>query len=150
MDWRLFGLIPVMRSAGPDVSRSAAERAAAEAVWVPTSLLPRWGVEWSAMGHDRIRARFRIAEYPVQLDLSLSAGGLVRTVVFKRWGDPDGSGNFGLHHFGGEFTDHAGFGGVTIPVEGRLGWHFGTDRWTEGEFFRYRITDLELVTSGRR
>ena len=52
MDWRLFGRLAVMRAAGPDVSRSAAERAAAEAVWVPTSLLPGFGVEWSVEGDD--------------------------------------------------------------------------------------------------
>ena len=146
MDWRLAGLLRVMHAAGPDVSRSAAERAAAEAVWVPTALLPRFGVEWSDIGHDRIRARYRIADYPVQVDYSLTGESLIRSVTFDRWGDPDGTGDFGLHPFGGEFTAHATFGGVTIPSEGCLGWHYGTDQWGDGEFFRYRITDFELVT----
>lgn len=48
---------------------------------------------------------------------------------------------------GGEFTSRATFDGVTIPDAGSLGWHHGTDRWDEGEFFRYQITDLTLVTS---
>ncbi len=150
MDWRLGGLIRVMHGAGPDISRSAAERAAAEAVWVPTALLPRFGVAWSATGNDRISARYQIGDYPVQVDYSLTGEGLIRSVTFDRWGDPDGSGVFGLHTFGGEFTAHATFDGVTIPSEGRLGWHYGSDRWDQGEFFRYRITDLELLTGETR
>ena len=55
-----------------------------------------------------------------------------------------GTGRWGLWPFGGEFTSHATFDGVTIPEAGSLGWHFGTDRWDEGEFFRYRITGLSL------
>jgi hypothetical protein len=26
-----------------------------------------------------------------------------------------------------------------------FGWFYGTDRWPDGEFFRYQITDLTLV-----
>ena len=33
-----------------------------------------------------------------------------------------------------------------MRVAGRLGWPFGTDRWPDGELFRYRITDLDFVT----
>ena len=71
--------------------------------------------------------------------------GKLQSVEFNRWGDPDRTGEFGLHPFGGEFSAHATFGGVTIPSVGSLGWHYGTDRWSEGEFFRYRITDMELA-----
>ena len=35
MDWRLFGRLPVVHASGPDVSRSSAERAAGESIWVP-------------------------------------------------------------------------------------------------------------------
>jgi len=48
MSWKLLGLIPVVRAAGGDVLRSAAGRASGEAVWVPTALLPRFGVTWTA------------------------------------------------------------------------------------------------------
>jgi len=37
------------------------------------------------------------------------------------------------------------FNGITIPDAGRLGWHYGTDRWSEGQFFRYRITDMTPI-----
>jgi len=65
--------------------------------------------------------------------------------TFDRWGDPDGTGIFAWHPFGGEITGCRSFDGVTIPSAGRVGWFFGTDRWPGGEFFRYQITDLRLV-----
>lgn len=145
MDWKLAGLIRVIQADGPDVSRSAAERAAAEAVWVPTSLLPRFGVEWLETDATSLSARYAIDGRPVAVDYTLAGDGLVESVTFERWGDPDGGGEFALHPFGGEFTAHATFGGVTIPSEGSLGWFYGTERWSEGEFFRYRITELELL-----
>jgi hypothetical protein len=49
---------------GPDVSRAAAARGAAEAVWVPTSVLPRYAVEWFADGDHHIRATWMIDGQP--------------------------------------------------------------------------------------
>jgi hypothetical protein len=144
LDWKLGGLVRVMHASGLDVSRSAAARAAAEAIWLPTTLLPRLGVEWAAPDDTHIEARYTIDDQPMHVRFGLTDGGLVRSVVFDRWGDPDGTGDWGLWPFGGEFTCHATFGGLTIPDAGRMGWHYGTDRWDDGEFFRYQITDLSL------
>lgn len=144
LDWKLLGLVRVMHASGPDISRSAAARAAVEAVWLPTTLLPRFGVAWAASDDAHIEARYTIEEQLMHVRYELTGDGLIRSVVFDRWGDPDGSGSWGLWPFGGEFTSHATFGGVTMPDAGRIGWHYGTDRWDDGEFFRYRITGLAL------
>lgn len=145
MDWKLAGLIQVMQADGPDISRSAAARAAAESVWIPTALLPRFGVEWSAGDEGTITSRFAIGDHPMQITHSLDDIGRIRATTFDRWGDPDGSGKFGLHPFGGYFSAYTAFEGITIPSEGRLGWNHGTKGWSEGEFFRYRITDVQFV-----
>jgi hypothetical protein len=145
MRWKLLGVLPLLRVDGPHVSRSAAGRAAAEAIWVPTALLPRFGVHWTATDERHLTARSRIDTLQVELHFELDAGGLVRSLVFDRWGDPEGTGHWGLHPFGGEITAWATFDGLTIPSAGRFGWYFGTDRWEEGEFFRYRITELRLL-----
>ncbi|MDQ4145336.1 MAG: hypothetical protein M3198_16665 [Actinomycetota bacterium] len=63
----------------------------------------------------------------------------------ERWEDPDNADTFGWHPFGGEITRQATFDGLTIPAVGRLGWFYGTDRWPDGEFFRYELMDLELT-----
>src|SRR5260370_42220769 len=54
MDWRLLGLVPLVHARGEDISRSAAARGAAESVWVPTTLLPRFGVAWSASAVNQV------------------------------------------------------------------------------------------------
>lgn len=74
--WRLFGAIPVMSADGPDISRSAEGRFGGEGVWVPTTLLPRFGVEWQAVGDLRLSARYRAGESELEVDSrSTSAGG---------------------------------------------------------------------------
>jgi hypothetical protein len=143
LEWKLAGLVTVARAEGADVARSAAGRAGAEGIWLPTALLPRFGVRWAAPAADRVTAAFTVGEAPLELELRLDAAGRVVSLAFDRWGDPGGDGAFGWHRFGGEVTGHASFGGLTIPSAGRLGWFWGTDRWEEGEFFRYRITELQ-------
>jgi hypothetical protein len=146
MDWKLAGLVSVAHAQGPDVARSAAGRAGAEAIWLPTALLPRSGVHWSATADDQVSARIQVGATPVELRLRLAAAGQLASLAFDRWGDPDNTGDFGWHRFGGEITGYRSFNGLTIPSQGRLGWFYGSDRWASGEFFRYQITDLEPVT----
>jgi Family of unknown function (DUF6544) len=143
LEWKLAGLVTVAHAEDADVARSAAGRAGAEGIWLPTALLPRFGVRWAAPAGDLFTASFAVGETPLELELGLDEAGRVVSLAFDRWGDPGGGAGFGWYRFGGVLTDHASFGGLTIPSAGRLGWFFGTDRWDEGEFFRYRITDLQ-------
>lgn len=122
MNWKLLGLIPVMHADGPDVSRSAAGRVGAEAVWVPTALLPRFGVTWNATDPHHITANYGLADAEIELHYALEDDARVRSVVFDRWGDPDSSGTWGHHPFGFEVTRYSTFDGVTIPSAGRAGW----------------------------
>jgi hypothetical protein len=119
-------------------------------VWIPTAILPRFGVKWSASGDARISAAYGRGENDVTLDLSLTPEGLPRSVHFERWGDPDGTGAYSIHPFGGQFTAYATFDGLTIPTEGTLGWHYGTDRWGEGRFFRFAIKDYRALIGASR
>ncbi len=49
MEFRLHGLVPVARAAGPETARSAAGRLAAETVaWLPQAATPQQGARWSA------------------------------------------------------------------------------------------------------
>jgi hypothetical protein len=57
-------LIPVVQTEGHDVSRSAAAGAGAEAVWVPTALLPRYGVNWTAEDVTHVAARYTVDKIP--------------------------------------------------------------------------------------
>jgi hypothetical protein len=147
MQWTLLGLIRLLHAQGPDISRSAAGRAAAEAVWVPTALLPRFGVTWAAADAHHLTASWRLDDVELEVHYTLDDDARVRSVALDRWGDPDGTGTFGLYRFGHEMTRYSSFDGVRIPSAGRGGWFYGTDRWSEGEFFRYQFTDFHLVTA---
>jgi hypothetical protein len=150
MDWRLGGLVTVAHAEGPDVSRSAAGRGGAEAVWVPTALLPRFGVAWSAADETHISARYTLGVTPIEIRYTLDRLSRIQSLVFDRWGDPSNKGTFDWYPFGGEITGYRTFHGLSLPSAGSFGWHFGTDRWPEGEFFRYRVTSLRpLLPSDR-
>lgn len=143
MLWRLGGVKDLVVADGPDVSRSAAVRAAAEAIWLPTSLHPVNGVSWTQVGEGQIRAAFAVDGHAVSIELQVSPEGKVLSVLTDRWGDPDGSGDWGAHPFGAEFTEWEEHSGLTIPVAGSVGWFYGCDSWSRGEFFRFTITDAQ-------
>jgi hypothetical protein len=150
MRWRLAGLVKVASASGPDVSRSAAGREAGETFWLPTALLPEFGVMWRVGVEGHPVATVPTAGGPIDVEYRLDRDGRITSLVFERWGDPDGSGTFGLHRFGGTMTQHRTFDGITIPTAGSVGWHFETERWTSGEFFKFHITSAELIGLDRR
>lgn len=89
MQWKLLGLLRVLHAQGPDISRSAAGRVAAEAVWVPTALLPRLGVTWAAADAHHLTASWRLNDVELEVHYTLdddarcgrspSTGGATRT-----------------------------------------------------------------------
>jgi hypothetical protein len=144
MDWKLARFVTVAHEDGPDVSRSSAGRGGAEAVWLPTALLPRFGVRWAAHDDTHISVHHHLGDTPIDVHYSLDPEGHIKSFVFERWGDPEKTGQWAWHPFGGEITGRHTFSGLTIPSKGRVGWYFGTDRWPASEFFRYEITRLRL------
>ncbi|WP_205627134.1 DUF6544 family protein [Sandaracinus amylolyticus] len=138
LDWRLLGVIPVARASGVDVSRSAAGRAQAEAIWLPSILT---GAEWHARDDAHADAEIAIHGESGRIDYTIDAHGALREIVFDRWGDPDATGTSSTFPFGGVIEDERTFEGFTIPSRVRVGWFFGTPRWEEGEFFRVTIDD---------
>lgn len=97
LDWRLLGLLRVAHEEGPDVARSAAGRAAGEAIWLPTTLLPHFGVRWEAPDEDRLTARLSVHGLDTVLHLRPDDHGHLASVHFDRWGDPDHTGSWGPH-----------------------------------------------------
>jgi hypothetical protein len=74
-DWKLAGVVTVAYGDGPDVSGSAAGRAGAEGIWVPTALLPRFRVSWSA-ADAHLTARHRLEPVPDPVGGLGSVGGI--------------------------------------------------------------------------
>ena len=139
MRWKLFGILPVVNAAGPDISRSAAGRVNIESIWLP-SVLCGEGVSWGGSG-SRLHARFKAHGEDAGIDYTVNTNGGLETVSMARWGNPEGC-EFHYVQCGGFAEEEGTFAGYTIPVRMRVGWHFGTDRFEqEGEFFRVTIDD---------
>lgn len=145
MSWRLFGLVPFVRAEGPEVWRSAAERAAGESIWVPSAVAPGTGTDWVSSAPDRLSAVIDTDGHRLRVEHRIDADGRLTGSSFLRWGDPDRTGTWQEHPFGVEIAEHHRFGSVQIPSRGEAGWHHGTERWAEGVFFRFELTDYELL-----
>lgn len=139
MQWKLGGVLPLIRAEGPDITRSSAGRFAAEAVWLP-SLFCSERVAWEAGDTSVAHAHLVVDAHDEDLALTLS-GGSLQSVALSRWGNPDGL-DFRDVEFGAAVDQEATFGGYTIPVRLRVGWYFGSDRFEdEGKFFQATVDD---------
>ena len=140
MRWKLFGIIPLISAAGPDITRSATGRVAAECVWLPSRLCQA-DVSWTAADSTRALASFTVLDERVEIACTVGDTGGLKSITLKRWGNP-ASGAFGYADFGGVVEDEGTFGGYTIPTRLRIGWHFGRASFeSAGEFFRVTIDD---------
>src|SRR5688572_1340761 len=109
MDWRILGLVPLVHSAGTHVSRSAAERAGGESIWVPSALAPPSGARWTARDETHLEVSFDVDGHPVVLRHTIAESGALRSSTFDRWGDPDNTGTWQLLPFGVEVSREATF-----------------------------------------
>jgi hypothetical protein len=141
----LLGLVSVADAFGEDVDRSAAGRAGAEAVWVPTSLLPSCDVEFESLGAHTVSAHFNVGSEQIELVLDLLRSGHLAGAHLARWGDPEGSGKFGWHRFGIEVTGYGQVDGLTVPAAGRVGWYAASPRFGDGIFLRFRLTGIRPI-----
>lgn len=144
MEFRLHGLIPVVRAAGPDVRRSAQGRLAAETVaWLPQALTPQLGARWTPVDDERAIVTLDAAGTDIDVEVVVDGDGRIRRAGLDRW---NGSAHPPrLEPFGASidsiFTAPNGAG---LAGSGTAGWDFGTADETDGVFFRYRITAAEF------
>jgi hypothetical protein len=135
------GKIPVVSADGPQVSHSAFGRFMAEqAAWMPGNLLPDTGTHWVALNATEAVAHVPADGSFTRLHLGVEPDGRLRDIRMSRWGRS--AGRYGYQPFGMRADAEATFGGFTVVSQGRVGWWYGTDRWTRGEFFRFTIDDL--------
>ncbi len=140
MRWRLLGVIPLVTASGPDISRSAAGRICAEAVWLPSALCGD-GVRWTGWDPTHAEVRLTVQRHALAMNVATDAAGRLTTVQLQRWGNPDG-GPFRAVDFGGVAEDEQTFGGYTIPTRLRVGWYVGSRQFEPaGDFFRVTIDD---------
>ena len=143
MRWKLFGLIPVLSASGSDVTRSAAGRVVAETVWLPSACC-RDDVVWVPADASTARCRYAVVGETVECDRAIDDAGRLRSVMLRRWADPDGTG-YRYVAFGGSAEHERTFGGYTIATSLRIGYFFGSDRFaSDGEFIRITVDDARF------
>jgi hypothetical protein len=140
MEFRLHGLIPVVRAAGSDVRRSAQGRLAAETVaWLPQALTPQVGALWTPVDDERAVVTLEAAGSDIDVEVVVDVDGRIRRAGLDRWNgsaDPPR-----LEPFGASIdSTYTAPNGVDIAGSGTAGWNFGTADEADGIFFRYRIT----------
>jgi hypothetical protein len=137
---RLGGLVPVLHVHSPDVVRSALGRFLAErSVWLPGTLLPYTGTQWSVDHDGRAAAMVPDHDGFTRVALGVDPDGRLLDVAMCRWGRDHG--RAGWVPFGMVAEEEATFGGFTVASKGRAGWWYGTPRWPAGEFFRFTVDD---------
>ena len=132
MRWRLLG-VPVLTATGPDVTRSAAGRLAAEAIFVPTTFdLGSWA---DGPTPDVARRTWRVGDDEDVVDLHVARDGTLREVTMQRWAQA-GKEPARRRAFGVRVVAERRFSGRAIPVR-FTGWW---DTPGDGDFFRAEIT----------
>lgn len=140
MEFRLHGLIPVVRADGPDVRRSAQGRLAAETVaWLPQALTPQLGARWTPIDGERAIVTLDAAGAATDVEVAVDGDGGILRLGLDRWNgsvDPPR-----VEPFGGSVdSTFTASNGVQIAGRGDAGWGVGTANEAGGTFFRYRIT----------
>lgn len=129
MEGRCFG-VRLFSAADQDTTRSAAGRAALEAVTLaPPCVLPQPGVDWRAEDDDHIVAGFELPPERPEVHVHLAPDGAVRAVVARRWRKG------GYADCGAAVHAERAFGDFTVPSR-------FTVAWDGAPFFRAEIRSV--------
>lgn len=118
---KLAGVVPLVDQHGTaSMASGALLRYLAEAVWLPTALLPVNGVVWQAIDDSTARATLSDGETRVSLDFHFAADGRVTGTTGER--HRDDAGRSTLLPWVGRHDDYERVDGMMIPRRGEVGW----------------------------
>jgi hypothetical protein len=132
---RLLGRARLFRAADANTTRSAAGRAALEAIWSPPSLLPDYGVAWRARSDEVIIAGWDLPPERPEIHLRIDRQGAVQSAWARRW-----RGDSGYVSCGCEVHAERRWGDLLVPSSVTVGWEFGTPAYEP--FFSAQIDEL--------
>jgi hypothetical protein len=135
----VLGLVTVANVRGtPDVAHGELLRYLAEAVWLPTALLPSQGVRWEATGDATARATLTDGATHAALEFRFDGEGLVasvwalaRTRITPAGPQPT--------PWQGRFRSYVVREGMRIPLEGEVEWLLAAGPLP---YWRGRITEI--------
>jgi hypothetical protein len=115
------GIIPIVDQHGTgEMAAASLQRFLAEAVWLPTALLPRDGLSWSPI--DDTSARVTLTDGPttVSLDVTFGPRGEIESTSTRRYRDVKGTPV--LTPWVGHHRDYERMGDMMIPTSGDVAW----------------------------
>jgi len=135
----VMGAVPVVNVQGtPDIAAGALVRYLAEAVWMPTALLPSHGVSWAALDDTSARATLTAGGTTVSLDFFFGADGLVERIYTPARGR-DVKGTSVPTPWEGRWFEYAERDGVRVPTRGEVAWILSEGRVP---YWRGEITNV--------
>jgi hypothetical protein len=128
---KVWGLVPVVRSAGPETDRSEAMRYLAELPWVPHAMGSNPELSWRELDDGSVEVSTPAGGRIAGVVLWLDDAGLIRTASGMR---PRLAGKTSVETpFVGRFGDYVELGGIRVPGSGEVSWEF-----PEGPFTYWR------------
>lgn len=143
MSWRILRRVRLSAESGDEVTRSSAGRLAAELLACVPSVALDPAVRWEPIDQGSAVAHITVGGKDQAVTVGVDPLGRLRQVSMDRWGTPPGW-PFGNYHFGALLSEERRFDGYLVPTEVVAGWHFGTARWDEGMFLRYRVVSCSF------
>jgi hypothetical protein len=122
MDASLLGAVRVAHAPDtPELASGALHRYLAEAVWMPTALLPSAGVEWQPLDDSTARASLASNGTRVSLDFHFGEDGMVRRVSTPARARVVPGGVVPTP-WQGTFGNYALRSGLRVPLDGEAAW----------------------------
>jgi hypothetical protein len=118
---KVEALVPVVNQHGThEMAEASLQRWLAEAVWLPTALLPRDGLTWSTIDEHTARATVQDGEVRVSVDFEFGDSGELIGASTLRYRDVNGTPV--LTPWKGRFWRYEQVNGMQVPREGEVGW----------------------------
>jgi hypothetical protein len=135
---KVWGLVPVTHSSGPDTDRSEAMRYLAELPWVPFAISANRELAWRPLDENDVEVATVVAGKRPAVRLALDADGLIRRASAVR--PRLAGGEFVETPWVGEFGDYVELGGIRVPRTAEVRWEL-----PDGPFTYWRCEVASLV-----
>lgn len=142
-----LSLVSVVNAEGtPTLASGALQRYLGEAAWLPTALLPRQGVTWSAIDDHRARATITGGGTTVSLEFRFDSEGRNTSVFTTDRFYDDGSGSAVLHPWEARNLRFGEHNGVLVATDSVAEWHLPSGTFA---YWKGRPTRVEYRHQGR-
>ncbi|MFN0122287.1 MAG: DUF6544 family protein [Blastocatellia bacterium] len=146
MQVKLLALIPVVNEqGGAELKAGALQRYLAEAVWLPTALLPSDHLQWSAIDEQRALATLTDSGLSVSLEFRFNdVGEIISFYTHGRYYREDDGSNV-LQPWAGYLRAYEERSGMRIPLEGGVEWQLPSRRLP---YCKLRLVNVEYEFAG--